>query len=61
MAGGGGFKEGSMAEKDRNQRMKEITERLEQGVKEIFTSEMYMEYLKTMSQFHSYRDRKSVV
>ena len=29
--------------------MKEITERLEQGVKEIFTSEMYMEYLKTMS------------
>lgn len=43
-----------MAEKDRNQRMKEITERLEQGVKEIFTSEMYMEYLKTMSQFRSY-------
>lgn len=43
-----------MAEKDRNQRMKEITQRLEQGVKEIFTSEMYMEYLKTMSQFHSY-------
>ena len=34
--------------------MKEITQRLEQGVKEIFTSEMYMEYLKTMSQFHSY-------
>lgn len=43
-----------MAEKDRNQRMKEITQQLEQGVKEIFTSEMYMEYLKTMSQFHSY-------
>ena len=43
-----------MAEKDRNQKMKEITERLEQGVKEIFTSEMYMKYLKTMSQFHSY-------
>lgn len=43
-----------MAEKDRNQRMKEITERLEQGVKDIFTSEMYTEYLKTMSQFHSY-------
>ena len=54
MAGGGSFKEDSMAEKDRNQRMKEITQRLEQGVKEIFTSEMYMEYLKTMSQFHSY-------
>ena len=47
MAGGGSFKEDSMAEKYRNQRMKEITQRLEQGVKEIFTSEMYMEYLKT--------------
>lgn len=43
-----------MAEKDRHQRMKEVAERLEQGVKEIFTSEMYMEYLKTMSQFHDY-------
>ena len=43
-----------MAEKDRNQRMKEITQRLEQGVKDIFTSEMYTEYLKTISQFHSY-------
>mgnify|MGYP000358136629 FL=1 len=32
-----------MAEKDRNKKMKEIMERLEQGVKEIFTSEMYME------------------
>ena len=26
---------------DRKQQMKEITERLEQGVKDIFTSEMY--------------------
>ena len=43
-----------MAEKDRNQRMKEITERLEQGVNDIFTSEMYANYLRTMSQFHSY-------
>lgn len=47
------FKEIIMAEKDRNQRMKEITERLEQGVKDIFTSEMYANYLRTMSQFHS--------
>lgn len=38
----------------REQQMKEITERLEQGVKELFTSERYMEYLKTMSQFHNY-------
>lgn len=38
----------------REQQMKEITERLEQGVRELFTSEMYTEYLKTMSQFHNY-------
>lgn len=35
-------------------RMKDITEWLEQGVKELFTSEMYTKYLKTMSQFHNY-------
>ena len=29
--------------------LKEISERLEQGVKEIFTSERYTEYLNTMS------------
>ena len=32
---------------DRKQQMKEITERLEQGVKDIFTSEMYTTYLRT--------------
>ena len=34
--------------------LKEISERLEQGVKEIFTSERYTEYLNTMSKFHNY-------
>ena len=29
--------------------LKEISERLEQGVKEIFTSERYTEYLNTIS------------
>lgn len=43
-----------MAENKRSQQMKEITQKLEKGVKEIFTSEMYKEYLKTMSQFHDY-------
>ena len=41
-----------MAETDK--KLKEITERLEQGVKEIFTSERYTEYLDTMSKFHNY-------
>jgi len=34
--------------------LKEISERLEQGVKEIFTSERYTEYLNIMSKFHNY-------
>ena len=33
--------------------LKEISERLEQGGKEIFTSEGYTEYLNTMSKFHN--------
>ena len=42
-----------MADKRADQ-LKEITERLEQGVKDIFTSEMYAKYLLTMSKFHNY-------
>lgn len=42
-----------MAGKQEEQ-LKEITERLEQGVKDLFISEKYTEYLKTMSQFHNY-------
>lgn len=34
--------------------LKEISKRLEQGVKKIFTSERYTEYLNTMSKFHNY-------
>jgi len=43
-----------LAESKQQQQLKEITEKLEQGVKELFTSEKYMEYLRVMSQFHNY-------
>ena len=43
-----------MAESKQQQQLKEITEKLEQGVKDLFTSEKYMEYLRVMSQFHNY-------
>jgi len=45
-----------VAENNNNQKqqLKEITERLEQGVKDLFSSEKYMEYLRVMSQFHNY-------
>lgn len=35
-------------------RVNEITEQLEQGLKELFESKKYMEYLNTMSKFHDY-------
>ena len=38
----------------RKEQLKEITERLEQGVKELFTSDRYAVWLKTMSTFHHY-------
>jgi antirestriction protein ArdC len=36
------------------EKLKEITDRLEQGIKELFESERYKSYLKTLSKFHSY-------
>ena len=37
-----------------DERLKELTEKLEQGVSEIFTSGRYAEYLSAMSKFHTY-------
>jgi len=42
-----------MASKQDKQ-LQEITRKLEEGVKEMLTSENYTEYLKVMSQFHDY-------
>ncbi len=36
------------------QRVKELTDRLEQGLDELFNSENYKKYLTTMSKFHNY-------
>lgn len=36
------------------QKVKEITDRLEAGLKELFESEKYKSYLSTMSKFHNY-------
>lgn len=47
-----------MAEKQQKQtqkeRLKEITDSIETGIKELFESEKYMQYLRTMSRFHKY-------
>ncbi|MGI6316430.1 MAG: YodL domain-containing protein [Christensenellales bacterium] len=36
------------------EKLKEITDRLEQGIKELFDSERYKEYLRVMSRFYNY-------
>ena len=36
------------------ERLKELTDQLEAGVREVFTSDRYLAYLKTMSKFHRY-------
>ena len=43
-----------MAENKNAQQVREITDRLEQGIKELFESERFKEYLRTMSKFYNY-------
>lgn len=40
--------------KTERQKVKEITDKLEEGLKELFESEKYKNYLSTMSKFHNY-------
>ena len=51
-----------MAEKQSNQdRLKEITASIEDGIKELFQSESYAQYLQTMSRFHHYSVNNQVL
>ena len=44
-----------MAEKQTNkERLKDITDSIETGIKELFESDKYRQYLATMSRFHRY-------
>src|SRR5215469_1531855 len=38
-------------------RTKELTDKLEAGMKDLFQSDKYKDYLKTMSHFHHYSSR----
>jgi len=40
--------------KTEKQKVKEIADKLEEGLKELFNSEKYKSYLSTMSKFHNY-------
>ena len=43
-----------MAKNKNAQQVREITDKLEQGIKELFESERFKEYLRTMSKFYNY-------
>lgn len=36
------------------QRVQELTDKLEQGLQDLFNSDSYCNYLRTMSKFHNY-------
>lgn len=40
-------------ERTEKQKVQEITDKLEEGLKELFESEKYKTYLSTMSKFHN--------
>lgn len=40
--------------KDKQEELKQIMKNLEEGVKNVFTSEKYLDYLDVMSKFHRY-------
>ena len=51
-----------MAEKQNNKdRLKEITASIEDGIKELFQSDNYAQYLQTMSRFHRYSVNNQVL
>ena len=51
-----------MAEKQNSKdRLKEITASIEDGIKELFQSESYAQYLQTMSRFHHYSVNNQVL
>ena len=50
-----------MAENRNAQQVREITDKLEQGIKELFESERFKEYLTTMSKFYNYSFRNTML
>lgn len=43
-----------LVSENQKDKIKEITDKLEAGIKDLFSSEKYIEYLQTMSKFHNY-------
>lgn len=45
----------------RGKKVKAILKKLEEGVKDLFTSEKYKQYLHTMSKFHHYSFNNTIL
>ena len=43
----------------REERMKDLNQRLEQGIRDVFESERFRDYLAVMSRFHTYSARNA--
>jgi hypothetical protein len=43
------------------EQIKEITAKLEQGVKDLFESDKYANYLSCMAKFHNYSTRNTLL
>lgn len=50
-----------LTSENQKDRLKEITDRLEQGILEVFESERYKEYLRVMSKFHHYSFNNTIL
>ena len=42
----------AVQKKNPEDKLKELTDKLEAGIKEVFSSQKYKDYLKVMSRFH---------
>ena len=51
----------SVQDKSQYNRVKEITEKLEAGIRDLFDSENYKSWLRTMSRFHSYSVNNTIL
>ena len=47
--------------KDQNEKIKELTEQLHDGIKNLFESERYRDYLQAMAKFHNYSFNNSLL
>ena len=46
---------------EREERVRQLTDKLESGISDVFQSDRYADYLRTMSKFHQYSFRNTIL